>query len=179
MDSRITGGWWALGLRGLAAIVLGIACFFLTGMALAVLVALFAAYLFVSGIFAIVAGARSGSWLLGIEGVLGIVAGGLAIFFPAITALVLAFIIAGWALVTGVLEIAAAVSLRRVIQNEWVLGLSGVLSIVFAVLVAIFPGAGLVAMIWLIGAYAIVWGALLIGLAARLHSHQGRMVAAA
>ncbi len=157
MDSRITGGWWALGLRGLAAIVLGIACFFLTGMALAVLVALFAAYLFVSGI----------------------VAGGLAIFFPAITALVLAFIIAGWALVTGVLEIAAAVSLRRVIQNEWVLGLSGVLSIVFAVLVAIFPGAGLVAMIWLIGAYAIVWGALLIGLAARLHSHQGRMVAAA
>lgn len=179
MDSRITSNWWALGLRGLAAILLGIACFALTGMALVVLIALFAAYLIVDGIFALAAGARSRSWWLGLEGVVGIVAGGLATFFPGLTAVALAILIAAWALVTGVFEIAAAIAIRRVVRNEWMLAVGGVLSIVFGLLMAIFPGAGLVAIIWLIGAYAIVWGVLLIALAFRLRSHGApRMVSA-
>ena len=178
MDSRITANWWAVALRGLIAVLFGIVCLVLTGSTLVVLIAFLAAYLFIDGVFAIVVGARAGSWLLGLEGVLGIVAGALAFFYPGITALVLALLIASWAIVTGVVEIAAAIGLRRVISNEWVLVVGGVLSIVFGVLMAIFPGAGLVAIIWLIGSYAIIWGALLLALAVRLRGRRPAMAPA-
>jgi uncharacterized membrane protein HdeD (DUF308 family) len=179
LHSTITETWWALALRGIAALLFGLACFLLTGIALIALVALFAAYLLVDGIFAIIAGARSRSWLLALEGVLGIVAGGLAFFYPGITALVLALIIAAWAFVTGLIEIGAAISLRQIVRNEWVLAASGVLSILFAVLMVIFPGAGLVAIVWLIGGYSIVWGALLLGLAFRLRGRRRATMVAA
>lgn len=172
MGMRIAGNWWAILLRGLAALLFGFVCFVLTGATLAILIAFLAAYLLIDGAFAIVAGVRARSWLLGIEGALGIIAGGIAVLYPGLTALVLALIIAGWAIVTGILEIAAAVSLRRVITNEWVLGVSGVLTILFGIVMAIFPGAGLVAIIWLIGGYSVVWGVLLVALAWRLRSHQ-------
>lgn len=178
MDTSISGAWWAIALRGLAAVVLGIACFVLTGIALVALIALFAAYLLVDGAFALVAGLRSRSWFLGVEGVLGLVAGSIGLIYPRVTALVLALLIAGWALITGLLEIGAAISLRRVIRNEWILALSGVLSIVFAVMMAIFPGAGLVAIVWIIGGYGIVFGGLLLGLAFRLRGAQARRIVA-
>ena len=179
MDLRMAGNWWAVLLRGLVAIVFGFACFVLTGATLAVLIAFLAAYLLIDGVFAIAAGVRARSWLVGIEGALGIVAGAVAVFYPSLTALVLALIIAGWAIVTGILEIAAAISLRRVISNEWVLGVSGVLTILFGIVMAIFPGAGLVAIIWLLGGYSVVWGALLVALALRLRSHQASRMGAA
>jgi uncharacterized membrane protein HdeD (DUF308 family) len=178
VDSRIAANWWAIAVRGLVAVLFGIVCLFLTGATLVVLIAFLAAYLLIDGVFAIVAGARSGSWLLGLEGALGIVAGALAFFYPGITALVLALLIAAWAIVTGIVEIAAAIGLRRVISNEWVLIVGGVLSIVFGVLIAVFPGAGLVAIIWLIGIYAILWGAVLLGLALRLRGRRPSMVPA-
>ena len=158
----MTGNWWGLALRGLAAIVLGVLCFVLTGMALAFLVALFVAYLLIDGVVALVVGIRTRSWLVGIEGVLGIVAGMAAALFPAITALVLALIIGAWAVVTGGLEIWAAVRLRRVIRNEWALIVGGMASLIFGVLMFIFPGAGLVTIVWIIGAYGIVFGILLL-----------------
>jgi len=174
--ASITGSWWALGLRGLAAVVFGIACFAVPGIVLVVLIALFAAYLLVDGVFALIAGVRSRSWLIVFEGLLGFVAGGLAFFYPGLTAVAFAILIAAWAVVTGLIELGAAVALRRVIPHEWMLVAGGLLSILFGVMMALFPGAGLVAIVWLIGAYSLIWGALWLALAFRLHSYAGMMM---
>ena len=173
MHSSITVNWWALALRAVAALVLGILCFVLTGIALALLVVLFAAYLLVDGVFALIAAFRGRSWFLGLEGLLGIVAGIVAFVLPGLTALVLALIIATWAILTGILEIYASFHLRKVIRNEWMLGLGGVLSIIFGLLMAIFPGAGLATIVYLIGAYAILWGVMLLILALTLRGSRG------
>jgi uncharacterized membrane protein HdeD (DUF308 family) len=178
MELAITSNWWVLALRGVAGILLGIAAFALTGITLVVLIALFAAYLLVDGVLAIVAGTRGRSWLIAAEGALGVVAGLVAVLFPALTALGLALLIAAWAILTGVAELAAAIRLRRLISNEWLLAGAGTLSIVFGLLIALFPGAGLVAIVWIIGAYALVWGVMLLALAFRLRGHQGRLILA-
>jgi uncharacterized membrane protein HdeD (DUF308 family) len=178
MESAITGNWWVVALRGVAGILLGIAAFLVTGITLAVLIALFAAYLFVDGVLAILAGSRGRSWLIVAEGVVGVIAGFVALLFPALTALALAILIAVWAILTGIAELAAAIRLRRMIRNEWLLGLSGIISIVFGVLIALFPGAGLVAIVLLIGAYALVWGVLNLALAFRLRGSPGSLMVA-
>ena len=176
MDSRITVNWWAIALRGVIAILFGLAALFLTRSTLAALVILFAAFLVVTGIFALIAGAFGGSWLVAIEGVAGILIGALTFVYPRITVLALALLIAFWAIVTGILEVWGAVVLRRVVEGDWLLAVSGVLSIVFGILVAIFPGAGLVAIVWIIGIYAILWGVLLLVTGFRLRNLRGRMV---
>jgi uncharacterized membrane protein HdeD (DUF308 family) len=178
MELAITSNWWVLALRGVAGILLGIAAFALTGITLVVLIALFAAYLLVDGVLAIVAGTRGRSWLIVAEGALGVVAGLVAVLIPALTALALALLIAAWAILTGIAELAAAIRLRRLISNEWLLAGAGILSIVFGLLIALFPGAGLVAIVWIIGAYALVWGVMLLALAFRLRGHQGRLIVA-
>ncbi len=176
MDSLIARTWWGFALRGVAAIVLGILAFVLTKITLALLIILFGIFLLVSGVFGLVVGALGRSWWLLIEGVLGVVAGILALLYPGLTLIALALIIGAWAILTGVLEIAAALVLRRVIANDWTLALGGGLSIIFGILVAAFPRSGLTAVIYIIGAYAILWGILLLALAFRLRSFQGRMV---
>jgi uncharacterized membrane protein HdeD (DUF308 family) len=103
-----------------------------------------------------------------LEGLAGIIIGVLTLFWPGATALALLYFIAAWALVTGIFEIVAAIQLRRLITNEWLMILSGILSIVFAVLLVLFPGAGALSLMWLIGAYAILFGILLISFAFRL-----------
>jgi uncharacterized membrane protein HdeD (DUF308 family) len=100
----------------------------------------------------------------------------LTILYPGITVVALAIVIGVWAILAGIAEVWAAVVLRRMIANEWLLGISGVLSIAFGVLVAIFPRSGLVAIVWIIGIYAIVWGILLVALGFRLRSSRGRLV---
>lgn len=176
MDSRITVNWWAIVLRGVIAILFGLVALFLTRSTLAAIVILFAAFLVVTGIFALVAGALAGSWLFAIEGVAGILIGALAFVYPKVTVLALALLIASWAILTGILEVWGAVVLRRVIANEWLLAVSGVLSILFGILVAIFPGAGLTAIVWVVGIYAILWGVLLLVLGFRLRNVRGRVV---
>ncbi len=182
MTDALARNWWALALRGLLAILFGVAVFVWPGISLAVLVLLFGAYAFVDGLFALIAGIRQHGtvgnerwWMLIIEGVAGVVAGVLTFIWPGITALVLLFLIAAWAIVTGFFEIVAAIRLRQEISNEWLLALAGIASVVFGVLVFLQPGAGALAILWLIGAYAIVFGILMLVLAFRLRSWSARV----
>jgi uncharacterized membrane protein HdeD (DUF308 family) len=168
--------WWALALRGLAAILFGVLAFAWPGITLFVLVLFFGAYMLVDGIFAIVAAVRAAGeedrwWLLLIEGILGVLAGLVAFFWPGLTALALLYFIAAWAIVTGIMEIVAAIRLRQEIEGEWALGLSGLLSVIFGILLVVLPApAGLLSLVWLVGAYAVATGVLLLILAFRVRS---------
>ena len=167
--------WWAFVIRGFLAILFGLLAFLMPGIALWGLVLLFGIYSVTDGIFNIAAAfnARRGQnrwWLLLLEGVISIAAGVIAFVYPGITALALLIVIASWAIVTGVLEIAAAIRLRREISGEWMLALDGLFSILFGAILLWRPGAGALALIWWIAAYAIVFGALLIALGLRLRS---------
>ncbi len=165
--------WWAWALRGVVAILFGIATFIWPSISLAVLVALFGAYALVDGIFATIAALSHTEvprwWVLLVEGLVGIGAGVVAFLYPSITALALLMLIAAWAIVTGILEVVAAIQLRKEIEGEWMLALSGVLSVVFGVLLVLQPTAGALAVLWLIGAYAILFGVSELVLAIRLH----------
>ena len=171
--ANLAGKWWALLLRGVLAVLFGLVALFLPGLTLWALVLLFGAYALVDGIFAIVSAVRAAErhmrwWPLLVEGVAGIVIGVLTFVWPGLTALALLYFIASWAIVTGVFEILAAIRLRREIRGEWLLALTGVLSVVFGLLLFIFPGAGALTVVWLIGVYALVFGVVLVGLALRL-----------
>lgn len=171
MIREITQNWWAIALRGLVAVLFGIGAFAWPGITLVALVLLFGAYAFVDGVFTLVyalTGHSGVRGLLALEGVVGIGAGIATLVWPGITALVLLYLIAAWAIVTGVLEVVAAIDFRKVIENEWLMILGGIASVAFGVILVVAPGAGALAMIWLIGAYAIVGGILLIALGFRL-----------
>ena len=166
--------WWVIGLRGLAAIVFGILAFAWPGMTLAVLVLLFGAYALVDGVLTLLAAFRGDAQhrvAMLIEGVISVLAGLAAFAWTGLTALVLLYIIAFWAIVTGVLEIFAAIRLRRAIRNELGLIIGGVLSVAFGVVLFLAPGTGALAVVFLIGAYAIVFGIALRGVAWRLRGH--------
>lgn len=167
--------WWALLIRGIAALLFGILALVWPGLTLGVLVILFGAYALVDGIFTLV-NAFSGRgemqrwWMVALEGLAGIIFGLLVFFWPGLSALVLLYFIAAWAVITGVLEIVAAIQLRKEITGEWFLVLAGVASIVFGVIAFIAPGAGALALITYIAAFAIVFGIALILLAFRVRS---------
>jgi len=183
----IAGSWWTFVLRGIFAILFGLLTFFMPGMALLTLVFLFGVYAITDGVFSIIAAfshSRAGGeerhepwWALLVQGVLGIVAGVIAFVLPLGAALALLYLIAAWAIVTGVISIVAAIRLRKVITGEWMLVLSGVLSILFGVLLFAFPGPGALAVVLWIGAYAVVFGIFLITLGVRLRKwargHEG------
>jgi uncharacterized membrane protein HdeD (DUF308 family) len=165
--------WWLVALRGVAAIVFGILTFVTPGITLAVLIVFFGAYALVDGLANILAVFRRRDderpwWALLAEGIVSVGAGIVAFAWPGLTALTLVYLIGVWAIITGALEIAAAIRLRQEIEGETWLILSGALSIVFGVLVMFAPGAGALAVVLYIGAYAIVFGALLLAVAVRL-----------
>ena len=169
--------WWWIVLRGLFAVLFVLAAFFGTYLTLGALVLLFGAYSLADGILAVIAGLthHNGSrpwWLLLIEGLIGIVAGVLSFFSPGLTALVLLYLIVAWAIVTGTLETISAIRLRRVIEKAGLLVLSSILSVALGVMLMIWPGATVLGLIWLIGAYALVFGLLQIGLGIRLRKLQ-------
>jgi uncharacterized membrane protein HdeD (DUF308 family) len=170
----LSRNWWAVVLRGVAGVLLGIITFVAPALSLTALVLVFGAYAFADGILAIATSLRSRAegrwWVLLIEGLIGVAAGLVTLIWPGITALTLLFIIAAWALITGVFEIVAAVRLRKVMKGEWMLALSGALSVVFGVLLLIFPGVGALAVILWIGAYALVFGVLFVALGLKLRS---------
>jgi uncharacterized membrane protein HdeD (DUF308 family) len=174
--------WWNLALRGVVAVAFGFLTLIWPGLTVLALVLLFGIYVLMDGVATLGAvisrepetvGHRFYFTLLGVA---SIAAGILTFAWPAMTALALLYVIAAWALVTGIMEIAAAIRLRHEIHNEWFLALAGLLSVVFAVLLVITPGAGALVITWLIGWYAVVMGVVLIMLAFRLrglHEHLG------
>jgi uncharacterized membrane protein HdeD (DUF308 family) len=175
VEEIATGLWWAIALRALAAILLGIIAIFMPGATLAAIVIVFGIYAITDGVLAIVAAIRGfrrkqrwGAMLA--QGLVGIIAGALAIFLPGIGALALTYLVAAWALVTGAFEIAAAIRLRKAIKGEWLLLIAGLLSIVLAVLVAIFPGTGALLLVWWLGAYAFAYGVVSLVLALRMRT---------
>lgn len=172
MTSTLVRSWWSVALRGLFAVIFGILALIWPGISIAALVILFGAYALADGVFAIVAAVRQRDlwWPLLLEGFAGIAAGLITFFYPGLTAIALLYLIAAWAVVTGIFEIIAAVRLRRVIRGEALLILSGIASIAFGVLVMIWPGAGALAVITIIAAYALIFGVLLIGLGFRLRA---------
>jgi len=172
MLQLLASRWWALALRGVIAVLFGLLTFFIPGITLISLVLLFGFYAILDGIFDIVSAMKAPGhhWPLLVEGIVGIVAGLVTFMWPAITAMVLVYLIAFWAILTGLLEIVAGIRLREVIANEMLLILMGVISTLFGILIIIFPGAGALAIIIWIGAYALVFGSILIALAFRLRS---------
>jgi uncharacterized membrane protein HdeD (DUF308 family) len=179
LASTLSRSWWLLLLRGVAAIAFGILAFVQPGISLAALVLLFGAYSMADGILCLwtaLAGSseQDSRWLLLLWGLLGIGVGILTFLAPGVTALALLFYIAIWAIATGVLEVVAAIRLRKEIDNEWLLLIAGLASIAFGVLLAAQPGSGALAVLWLIGAYAIVFGVLLLILAFRLRGLVGK-----
>ena len=171
--------WWMLLIRGVVAVLFGLAAIVWPGLTALVLVYLFGAFAFVDGIVAVVVSLQERAivprwWVLLIEGIVGILIGVLTFFSPIVTALILLYLIATWAILTGILEIAAAFSMRRALVLEWTLAIAGILSILLGILLAIQPVSGILAVVWIIGVYAIVFGVLLI-----IRAFQFRSAAAA
>ena len=167
--------WWLLLLRGIAAVIFGVLAFAWPGLTLLTLILLYGAYAFSDGVIAIIAAIKGNApgarWWLAIVGILGIVVGAVTFMVPGITALILLFTIGGWAVAIGVLQIIGAIRLRHEIDNEWLLVLSGVISVLFGIAVISRPAAGALGLVWLIGTYAVIAGVLYIGLALRLKKH--------
>lgn len=169
--------WWVVLLRGILAILFGVLAYTWPGLTILILVTLWGAYALVDGLFGVVAGVR-GKWgSLVVIGLLGIAAGVIAFLWPGLTAVTLLWILAFWAIVAGVLQISAAIRLRKEVQGEWLWVLSGILTIGLGVLFFLFPGAGILSVTWLIAALAIVWGILLVMLSFKLKGLKGKMAA--
>jgi uncharacterized membrane protein HdeD (DUF308 family) len=177
MINFLQQSWWALALRGLLAILFGVLAILWPGITLEVLIVFFGAYSLVDGFFS-AAGALAHRkhdktwWLFFLSGLAGIIVGILTFILPGLTAFVLVILIAARALIVGLFEITAAIALRKTIRNEWLLILNAMLSILFAVVLFLMPGAGALALVWMIGITAIFIGVLLIAIAFRVRRWQ-------
>jgi uncharacterized membrane protein HdeD (DUF308 family) len=168
--------WWMPALRGLIAVIFGILAIIWPGLTVLTLIIFFGAFAIVDGVFAIGtaiwrAEQRMEWWPLLAEGILGIIIGIIAFVWPSLTALGLLYVIGAWAIITGAVEIVAALRLRAMIPNEWFLIVSGALSVLWGLILFIFPGTGAIALVWLIGIFAIIYGVALIAFAMRVRSH--------
>ena len=172
----LTQKWWAVALRGILAIVFGIVALVLPGATLVSLAVVFGAYAFVSGVFAIVAAfgsrGRDAVWYV-LDGILGIAVGLATFFFPGIAAQALVLLIGLWAILTGIFEVIAGFELP--IKRDWLLVIAGIASIVFGVLVFVYPATGALAITWLIGLYALVYGVTMLVFGIRLRGMQGKL----
>ena len=176
MSAILAQNWWAIAIRGVCGIVFGLIALFLPGATILTLVLFFSAYMLVDGIFGIVAAVRAAShhqrWgLLVLEGALNIAVGVIAFIWPGLTAVTFVLLIAAWAIVTGVLEIVAAVRLHPEYGRWWLI-LSGAASVIFGVLLVVAPLAGVIVVTWWIGAFALIFGIMLLVLAFRLRARK-------
>jgi len=180
MLGHLSRTWWVLVVQGAFAVLFGVMAWIWPAATVLVLVILFGAYTLVDGVFALAGslqrGEREGRGWLIVIAILGIVVGVMTLVWPGITALVLLYFIGAWAVVRGLITVVGAFRLRKEIQGEWLLILSGAVSIVFGLLVLIWPLEGALAVIWLIGVYAVVFGALEIALGLRVRRLGGNVV---
>jgi uncharacterized membrane protein HdeD (DUF308 family) len=163
MLEKISRNWWLFAMRGVIAIIFGIVALTRPEQTLQALVLVFGAFALVDGLLTVFAGFLSAPvfkrwWAVLLEGAAGIFVGLMAIFMPDIAGRAMVYLIAGWALITGIFEIVAAIEFRRLLTGEWMLVLGGLLSIVCGVLLFVFPAAGAVSVDWMIGVYAMVFG---------------------
>lgn len=169
MFEFLTRKWWVIALRGILAILFGVATLVYPGITLLSLAFVFGAYVFVDGVFAIVSaigrGGREAVWYV-LEGILGIAVGIATFFYPGITAQALVFLVGFWAILTGIFEVVAGFELP--LSKDWLLVLAGVVSILFGVLIFVNPGSGALAVVGLIGIYALVFGVTLLVFSIRL-----------
>jgi uncharacterized membrane protein HdeD (DUF308 family) len=175
MAAILVGNWWVLALRGALAILFALVAFFLPGVTVTALVLVFGAYAFVDGIFALIAGLRAArhhgrSAPLLIEGILNLVIGILVFLWPIAALVTLIYMIAIWAVVTGVVLIVAGIALIRH-SGEWLLILGGIISVLFGIVLFFAPGAGIVALSWWLGFYALLFGIALLIAAFRIRHH--------
>lgn len=172
MVSRI---WWTVALRGVLAVLFGVVALFFTGRTLLALIYVFGVYAVLSGLVAIVAAVRAGEahrrwgWLA-IAGIVGVAAGIVSFLWPGLTALAVVLVVAAWAIIIGVAEIAFALSWPDTLAHPWLAALSGAVSVVYGVLLAVWPRSGAVALTWLLGIYAIIYGATVLYYAYRLQA---------
>lgn len=179
MLTQLSRNWWVLVVQGVLAILFGIMAWVWPAATVLVLVILFGAYTLVEGIFAIVAAIRgtdrNGRGWLALIGVASVVIGLVALFWPGITALALLYVIAAWAVVRGAITIVGAIQLRKEIRGEWVLILSGAVSVIFGLLLMFWPVSGVLTVIWLIGVYAVFLGIMEIVLGFQVKGRGGRI----
>lgn len=174
MLGQLSQHWWVFVVRGVLALLFGIGTFLMPGVTLTVLVIAYALYAFADGVVAVLAafGPRSAGegfpWSLLLIGIAGILAGCVTFFYPGLTALILLYLIAAWNIVRGAFEVIVAIRLRKEIEGEGWLIAAGILSIVFGLFLSMFPAAGALALLWLIGSFAIVFGIIVIALGFRL-----------
>jgi uncharacterized membrane protein HdeD (DUF308 family) len=172
MLDLMTRHWWVLALRGAFAILFGIVALVWPGITVFALVLLFGAYALADGIVAVAQAVRGTTGgprgLLALSGVAGIALGIAALAWPGITAFILLMLIAAWAVATGLLEIVVAVALHRELRGEWVYVLTGAISLIFGILLFAWPVSGAIAVVWLIGLLALLFGAAMLGVAFRL-----------
>jgi uncharacterized membrane protein HdeD (DUF308 family) len=179
MLNMLAKNWWLVEIRGVAAIAFGVLAFLWPGITLLVLVTLFAAYMLIDGVALLVSlrraePATAGHRLaVGLMGILGVAVGIATIFWPGITALALLYLVAFWAITLGLTQVIAAIRLRREISGELWFVVGGLLTVVFGVFILLFPGTGLLSLVWIVGAWAIVFGITNLILAWRLRGlHQ-------
>ena len=174
----LADNWWLLLLRGIVAIAFGVMAFFWPGLTLVTLTLLWGAYAVTDGVIAIWAALNASGgdagprWWLGLSGVVSILAGVVTFYYTGTTTLVLLMFIAVWAIIIGALQIWGAIALRKVLQNEWLLVVNGVLSIAFGAVLLAQPGTGALAFAWMIAWYAIFFGCLYVALAFKLKQYR-------
>jgi uncharacterized membrane protein HdeD (DUF308 family) len=173
----ITGHWWAIVLRGVLAVLFGLWAVAVPGITITVLAAFFAAYLIVDGVLAVVAGIRAAEahrrwWPFAVEGIANLIAGAIAFMWPGLTIVVMIALVAGWAIVTGLLMLVPAFSLPAGSGKGWLI-LAGAVSLLLGIAVIFEPAAGILYIVWTIAAYAILFGIGLIALGLRVRSLHG------
>jgi len=174
----LAGHWSSLAIRGVCALIFGILSFMWPALSLATLVIIWGVYALIDGALALMVGLKAKVWSLVFIGLVGVLAGIGAFVYPGMTALVLLYFIAAWAIVTGILAIYIAIHLRKELTGEWVLALAGVLSVVFGMMLIARPGAGALAVVLLLASYAVAFGVLLLVLAFKLKALPARVAAA-
>jgi uncharacterized membrane protein HdeD (DUF308 family) len=180
MLSALVRSWWLIVLQGVLAVLFGLMAFVLPGRTLGILVTLFGAYALADGVVALFRTFRAGAtgvpwWPFLLQGIVSVGAGIVTFSWPGMTALFLLYCIAAWALVSGVVQIFVALALRKELEGEWLVILSGLLSVLLGLWLFAAPGEGALAIVWLIGSFAVVFGVVLIAAGLQLRGLSRRL----